>query len=139
VYEEVIMKKMNTELINIFNTMFSQMTKEVLEVAPCRIEASDFIARLKRKENVLTLDIRTEEELSFTKFSYGDVLNIPMNTLFIEENIAKLDKNKEIVVLCHTGARAIAVTILLGLLGFKSIALKGGWVSISEYLSAKTA
>ena len=131
--------KMNTELLNTFNAMFSQMTKEVLEVSPCRIEASDFISRLKRKENILTLDIRTKEELAFTKFTYGDVLNITMDTLFTEKNIAKLDKTKEIVVLCHTGARAIAVTTLLGLLGFKAVALKGGWVAISDYLSAKTA
>jgi len=130
---------MNKDLISIFNDMFSQMNKKTLETAPCRMEVSEFITRLKRKENILTLDIRTEEELEFTKFTYGDVLNISMNELFTENNIAKLNKNKEIVVVCHTGARAIAITTLLSLLGFKAIALKGGWVAISEYLSARTA
>jgi len=130
---------MNKELIKNFHNMFSQMTKEVLENAPCRIEVSDFIKKLKNKENILTLDIRTNEEMAFTKFTYGEVLNVQMHELFTENSISKLDVNKEIIVLCHTGARAIAISTTLSLLGLKAIALKGGWVSLSEYLSAKTA
>ena len=130
---------MNTELLKAFNAMFSQMTKEVLEVAPCRIEVADFITRLRKKENIVTLDIRTKEEMAFTKFVYGEVLNIEMKELFTENNISKLDNSKEYIILCHTGARAIAISTTLSLLGFKAVALKGGWRDLAAYLSAKTA
>jgi rhodanese-related sulfurtransferase len=130
---------MNKDLMNILNGMFSQMTKEVLEASPCRIEALDFITRLKKRENILTLDIRTDEELAFTNFTYGKVLNISMDKLFTQENIDKLSTNQEIIVLCHSGARAIAVTTALSLLGFKAMALKGGWISLSEVLTIKEA
>jgi rhodanese-related sulfurtransferase len=129
---------MSTELLNTFNTIFSQMNKKSLENSPCRINSKDFITKLKNKENIITLDIRTIEELEFTRFTYGEVLNISMDKLFTEENIVKLDKNKEIIILCHTGIRAVAVATILISLGFKAIALKGGWAEFSNYLSPKT-
>ncbi len=129
---------MSTELSVAFNGMFSQMTKNTLESSPCRIDVSDFITRLRKKEALLTLDIRTEEELMFTRFIYGDVLNISMEKLFLDESLDKLDNNKEIIALCHTGARAIAVTTALNMLGYKSMALQGGWAALADYISVKS-
>ena len=136
---------MNKELLKAFNAMFSRMTKEVLETAPCRIEVADFINKLKNTstgsatdKNIVTLDIRTKEEMAFMKFTYGEVLNIEMKDLFTEENISKLDFSKEYIILCRSGARAIAISTTLSLLGFKAIALKGGWGELSAYLGVKT-
>jgi len=127
------------KLNEIFYDMFKNMDKDTLASSPCRIDVETYIKSLKNYENILTLDIRTGEELGFTEFKAGKVFNIPMNELFSDKNIEKLDKQANIIVLCHTGIRAVAVATLLNLLGFNAKALKGGWVSIAEYLSAKTS
>jgi len=56
-------------------------------------------------------------------------INIGITSLFIEENLAKLPCDKQIVVVCYTGHTASQATALLNALGYNATALKWGMCS----------
>ena len=56
-------------------------------------------------------------------------VNIPLNSLFTEDNLAKLPKDKQIVVYCYTGHTAAQATALLNVNGYNAVCLKHGMCS----------
>ncbi len=114
-----------------FDSLFSQMTPEVLAMRPCQITAKDVLNMIKKNEDFVILDIRTPAEVKLVASAYKNTITIPMNELFKENNLKKLPKDKRIAVLCHTGDRAAAATIALRAVGFvNAYQFKGG---IAEY------
>lgn len=83
-----------------------------------------------KKENVQFIDVRTPEE-----YAGGHAPNAPNFPLDkIETELAKLDKNKSIYVICQTGRRSQKAAEILHKAGFKEIYnVKGG---TSEWISA---
>lgn len=77
--------------------------------------------------SMLLLDVRTKEEWNFVHIKNS--LHIPLDVL--EENLSKIDKTKEVVVLCHHGYRAMIGTDILLKKGFNAAYMVGGidsWV-----------
>jgi|GEM_PF-4976726 len=67
-----------------------------------------FVNKIKVKEPLVTLDVRTPAEIGvFTSILPGSLV-IPMNELFTEANLARIPSDKTVVVLCKSGARATA-------------------------------
>jgi len=75
-------------------------------------------------------------------------INIPLNTLFSEENLAKLPTtDRQIVVYCYTGHTASQATALLNVNGYDAVCLTWGmcsWttdstVTADKYYNATTA
>ena len=56
-------------------------------------------------------------------------VNMPFRSVFTEENISKLPKNKQIVVYCYTGHTASQITALLNVGGYDAVCLKWGMCS----------
>jgi rhodanese-related sulfurtransferase len=56
-------------------------------------------------------------------------VNIPLNTLFTEENLAKLPNDRQIVVYCYTGHTASQATALLNVNGYNAVCLSWGMCS----------
>jgi rhodanese-related sulfurtransferase len=64
----------------------------------------------------------------------------PVNDVFLPGNLDRIPEDKQIVIICKSGARSIAVGTALRHVGFKNVyILKGGLSALSNYLSAKTA
>ncbi|GAQ95036.1 rhodanese-related sulfurtransferase [Thermodesulfovibrio aggregans] len=117
----------DTEMAKKFDTMFSQMTPEVLTMRPCQITTKDILEMIKKKEEFVILDIRTPAEQKLIAPVWKGSLLIPMHELFKPENLKKLPRDKKIAVLCHTGDRAAAATIALRAIGFNNaFQFKGG-------------
>ncbi len=115
------------QLASKFDGMFSQFTPEMIAKRPCEVNAKQLFEMIKAKENFVILDIRTPQEMEIVGVTYKNSIKIPMNELFKEENLKKLPTDKKIIVLCHTGARAIAASTGLRLVGFQnSFMFKGG-------------
>ena len=73
------------------------------------------------------LSIRNAEN-----FTYGHIpgaVNIPLSTLFSEENLEKLPTDQQIVVYCYTGHTASQATALLNVNGYDALCLKWGMCS----------
>jgi len=56
-------------------------------------------------------------------------VNIPLSTLFSEENLEKLPTDQQIVVYCYTGHTASQATALLNVNGYDALCLKWGMCS----------
>lgn len=115
-----------------FDSMFSQLTPEMIVKRPCEVNAKQLFEMIKAKENFVILDIRTPQEMSIVGITYKDTLKIPMHELFKEESLKKLPTDKKIVVVCHTGTRAAAATMALRAVGFvNAFMFKGGISELS--------
>lgn len=99
-----------------------------------------YIADLKAGKPMVALDIRTPGETSVFKTVLEDSLAIPLNELFLAENLARIPSDKRVVVLCRSGTRAVAAATALRHIGFDDVyILKGGYKELSSYLNATTA
>ena len=87
---------------------------------------------LKNQKDSVLVDVRTNEELSFVgivnaSFFENRIILLPWQTLpqmqinqnFANELTAKIDKNKEVLFLCRSGARSSQSANLALSLGFK--------------------
>jgi len=102
---------------------------------PAVIKASDLYDNLydgDSSNDPFVLSVRKAEH-----YEIGHIpgaVNIGMISLFTEEGIAKLpkDKDKQIVVVCYTGHSASQATALLNLNGYNATALMWGMCSWSK-------
>ena len=80
----------------------------------------------------LIIDIRKPEE--YEKFHIPTAVNIPLDQLFTEDNLEKLDRNRLLVLYSNGGTHAAQAWVLLDQLGYtNSVVLLGGlnyWVDV---------
>ena len=89
---------------------------------------------------VVLIDIRTPAESSVFTVTLPNSLVIPANELFQPENLDLIPKDKQVVIVCKSGTRAIAIGTALRHVGFDNVyILKGGFQALSHYLGAKEA
>jgi len=84
---------------------------------------------LERDNNITLLDVRTPEE--YKKGHIKGARLIPLGEL--ESHLDKLrsDKNKQIIVYCHSGNRSIAASRILKKHGFTPLNVKQGIIGLS--------
>ncbi len=120
------------EVAKRFDSMFSQMTPEMIAKRPCEVNAKQLFGMIKAKEDFLILDIRTPQEMEIVGIAYKDSIEIPMHELFKEENLKKLPTDKKIIVICHTGPRSVAAATALRAIGFtNAFMFRGGIVELA--------
>ena len=126
------------QLAHKYEKFFSQMTQENLAKSPCRVTPKQLFKIIK-KGDVVLLDVRTDAEAKIVGLTYKNSIHIPLDELFKEENLKKIPKDKKVIVVCHSGARALVATFALRSIGFKNVyALKGGIIALSKYTTPKT-
>jgi rhodanese-related sulfurtransferase len=86
------------------------------------MEAAELKKKIEKKDDFVLLDVRTRQELQFTKIN-GSV-HISLNEL--QDRIDELPKDKKIVVYCHSGGRSAYATAFLRNKGFDAENLEGG-------------
>jgi sulfur-carrier protein adenylyltransferase/sulfurtransferase len=86
------------------------------------IEPEELSARLLSSEPLILLDVRNGWEHE-TVHLEGSTL-IPLQTL--HARVHELDRNREIVVYCHLGARSLMAAQFLQQAGFRARSLEGG-------------
>ena len=99
-----------------------------------------FLNKVKAKEPLVVLDIRTPAETSVYSVTLPGSLVIPVNELFSGANLAQIPTDKNVVVICLSGTRASAAGTALRHIGFENIyILKGGFKALTGYLGPKEA
>lgn len=86
--------------------------------------ASEVAEMVKRKENLLLLDIRTAAERS--QSSIKGSLHIPLHELRGRLTELSKHKEKELVCYCATGSRSLSAALLLGKQGYRASSMRGG-------------
>ncbi len=74
--------------------------------------------------DIFIVDIRSPE--SFSRGHIEGAINIPFKELAKKENLAKLPRDKTIVIVCTTGHSASMANVVLNLLGYKAVTMKYG-------------
>jgi rhodanese-related sulfurtransferase len=96
------------------------------------VSADELEQRLQSDSVPFLLDVREPEELADGLIS-GSV-NIPMGE--VESRLNEIPAEREVVVICHVGARSAHVTRRLNALGYlRAINLSGGmnaWLSLTR-------
>lgn len=76
------------------------------------------------KSNIFILDVRKPDD--YAKGHITDSTNIFWLELMQPQNLSKLPRDREIVVVCYVGHTASQILVLLKLLGYKAKVLKFG-------------
>jgi rhodanese-related sulfurtransferase len=99
-----------------------------------------FLNKVKAKEPLVALDVRTPAETAVYGVTLPGALAIPLNELFNEANLARIPTDKTVVVFCLSGARATAAGTALRHIGFENVyVLKGGFKALTAYMDPKEA
>ena len=119
---------------------YAHMTQEAFAKSKLNIEADEVMQMVRENKDFVLLDIRTEGEMSVVALQTPNAIEVPLNKLFETKNLDKLPTNKPIVVVCHSGSRALLASIELKKIGFKNIRLlKGGLAALSVADNVKNA
>lgn len=80
------------------------------------------------KNNYTLVDVRTPEE--FSEGALPAAVNISVTSLDFPFEIAKLDKEKPVLIYCKGGTRSARAAVAMKALGFNEIhELKGGYMA----------
>jgi rhodanese-related sulfurtransferase len=99
-----------------------------------------FVEKVKANQPLVTLDVRTFAESGIYTSILPGALVIPIDRLFMPQNLARIPVDKTVVVLCMSGTRATAAGTALRHIGFDNVyVLKGGFKALAAYLGPKEA
>lgn len=91
------------------------------------LNADGFVSEIKNS-GVVVLDVRTPGE--FAAGHIENAINIDVEGMTFDSEIAKLDKNVEYAVYCHSGRRSAIAAEKMTKAGFNKVAnLEGGIIS----------
>lgn len=98
------------------------------------------VKNLQAGKPLVALDVRTPNEFGVFGLTLPESLSIPVNEVFLPENLERIPQDKTVLVVCKSGTRATAVATALRHIGFSDVyILKGGLVALSTYLTPKVA
>jgi rhodanese-related sulfurtransferase len=104
------------------------------------MKPAELVTRLKRGERIIALDVRTPAEAAVYGMTLPETLAIPINRLFMPENLRRVPRDRLVLVVCKSGTRATAAGTALRAVGFSNVyVLKGGLAALGDYLSPVTA
>ncbi|MGJ9457442.1 rhodanese-like domain-containing protein [Oceanobacillus sp. CF4.6] len=89
---------------------------DIKEITPTEVE------ELMNKDNIVVIDVREDEEVA--QGIIEKAKHIPLGE--IPEAASELDKNKDYILVCRSGARSMNASKYLNEQGFKVINMKGG-------------
>lgn len=130
----------DAELAQTYQHLFASFDEQQTAKALHLMTPDQVMEALKKGEPLVILDVRTEREQSIVGVTQPGALHLPMNKVFTPEGLAQIPTDKKVVVTCHSGARALAVSTALRDVGFDNVyCMKGGLIKLIEYLDPKTA
>ncbi len=129
----------DTELAKKLDGFYEKMTFEPLSKSHLLLKPDVFVEEVKKDPSIVVIDVRTPQEQAFVKLGYKNTLEMPLEELFEAKNLDRIPSDKRLVVVCHSGTRAIPSALNLKMLGFKNVqVLENGIVGMAQISSPKT-
>ena len=130
----------DANLVQTFDKTFSQYSQDFLNNSKMLVDANSVMKMLQKKEGFVLLDIRTPAEMNVLGLKTKNTLEIPFDHLFKKENLDRLPKDRPLVIVCHSGSRALQAATALEMIGFKNAkVLYGGIIALAQSDSTKNA
>jgi rhodanese-related sulfurtransferase len=135
-----VMNQINESLARIYEQFFASFEEQRVQEALHLLPPEKVVEAIKNHEELVLLDVRTKQEQSIVGLTYRDSLSLPMNEVFRAENLARIPRDKKVIVTCQSGVRCTVIALALRELGFENVyAMKDGLTALMEYLTPKTA
>lgn len=129
----------DADLAKKLDGFYEKMTFEPLSKSHLLLKPDAFVEEVKKDPSIVVIDVRTPQEQAFVKLGYTNTLEMPLEELFEAKNLDRIPTDKRLVVVCHSGTRAIPSALNLKMLGFKNVqVLENGIVGIAQISSPKT-
>ena len=114
----------------VYKTVFIRINKDLVEKVLGEgketLECAEFFAEIKHNQFAVVVDVRSPGEL-LVSGKIDKAVNINLYDSFIKDKLARLPKDKTILVYCSSGSRSQEAFQIFKVLGFKSVyQLKGG-------------
>ena len=90
------------------------------------MQASELLQRIQSKSAPVIIDPRSEME--FKRGHIPGAVNAPVRKILLNMAHLPKDRNLEMVIACMHGQRAVMAKWLLGLYGYRNMALLEGWL-----------
>jgi hydroxyacylglutathione hydrolase len=90
------------------------------------MKASELLQRIESKSAPLIVDPRSEVE--FKKGHLPGAVNAPVRKILLNRAQLPKDRNREMVIACMHGQRAVTAKWLLGLYGYRNMELLEGYI-----------
>ena len=130
----------DSELADSYAELFAPVKGEKAGKALHLMKPDVFLKKVIAKEPLVVLDVRTPAEYAVYTSSLPGAMWVPINELFNKDNLGRIPRDKTVVVLCKSGARATAAGIGLRHIGFENVfILKGGFKGLAAYMGPKEA
>lgn len=122
------------------NSFYSHLTQQVCADSKLFTTGEDVMKMFRDKANFTLLDVRTAGENTIISLSSENAIHIPVENLFEKANLDKLPTDQPIIIVCHSGTRAVMIAMGLKQIGFSKVhVLKNGMVGLSEANTVKNA
>lgn len=129
----------DTDMAKKLDSFYEKMTFEPLSKSTLLLKPDAFVEEVKKDPSIVVIDVRTPQEQAFVKLGYKNTLEMPLEELFEAKNLDRIPTDKRIVVVCHSGVRAVPSALNLKMLGFKNVqVLESGIVGMAQISSPKT-
>lgn len=123
-----------------FDGFYSHMTQKACANSTLFVEADDVMKLLREDKPVTLLDVRTDAEASVVALSTPAAIHIPIERLFEKASLDRLPADRPIMIVCHSGTRAVMAAISLKMIGIKNVqVVKGGMIGMAEADNTKNA
>jgi rhodanese-related sulfurtransferase len=90
------------------------------------MKANELFKRIESKSAPVIIDPRSEIE--FKRGHIPGAINAPVRKILLNMAHLPKDRNLEMVIACMHGQRAVIAKWLLGLYGYRNMALLEGWL-----------
>ena len=124
----------DAELANSYEKLFSPVVGKKSGKALHFVSPAGFVKDIKAGKEIVAIDIRTPGETSMLSLSLANSMTIPANEIFKTENLERIPTDRQVMIVCKSGARATAIGTALRHIGFDNVyILKGGFQGLSSY------
>ena len=116
-----------------FDAFYSHMTQKACANSTLFVTGEDAMKLLREGKPVTLLDVRTDAEAAVVALSTPAALHIPMERLFQKASLDRLPDDRPILIVCHSGIRAVMAAVSLKMIGIKNVqVLKGGITALAK-------
>jgi rhodanese-related sulfurtransferase len=122
------------------NSFYAHLTQKACAESKLFITAEEVMKRLRDNAAFTLLDIRTNAENAIVSLSSSHAIHIPIAHLFEPTSLDKLPTDQPIIIVCHSGTRAVMAAMGLKQIGITNThVLKGGIVALADANTPKNA
>lgn len=123
-----------------FDAFYSHMTQKACANSTLFVTAEDTLKLLREGKPVTLLDVRTDAEASVIALNTPGALHIPIERLFQKGALDTLPADHPILIVCHSGTRAVMAAVGLKMVGIKNVqVVKGGMIALASADNPKNA